>query len=514
MEDFLLIGVDIGGTFTDAVVISATDIRIAKVPSNPTDPGQAVLAAIEALDINTPPNRLLHSTTLVTNMLLERKGAPTGFITSQGFRDLLHIGRHKRPLNYAIRQEIPQHHYPPVPRKWRLTVPERVTADGEVIVPLDEAAIRAAAEQLATSGVEAIAIGFLHSYRSDTHEKQAQQWVEETAPGLFVCTSSQISPRFREYERFITTAWNARVAPAAARYLDRLDAQIKKAWANLPLTMMTSNGGLEEIEPRRDEKNHQSDLKQTPIRLALSGPAAAGNAIVRVAQDLNLSNCVGLDVGGTSSDIVVVREGRLREAPLEEREVGGYPLQIPMLDLHTIGAGGGSLTFRDEYGTLHVGPQSAGADPGPACYDRGGLRPTVTDAALITRRLPDNVLLGGHLPIRLDLAQKAFLSTFDTLTHDSDETQFTAVALDVLTLAESQIAFAIRERTVARGLNPQELILVAAGGAGPLLACGVAEALELGRGCHPLPSGATGRLGVTGGSRPSRGGGYNFTTRE
>ncbi len=475
MEQFLLIGVDIGGTFTDAVAVSPTEIRIAKVPSNPTDPGQAVLSAIETLEINSKPDRLLHSTTLVTNMLLERKGTDTGFITGQGMRDLLHIGRHKRPLNYAIRQEIAQQHFPPVPRKWRLTVPERLAADGEIVTPLNHEAVHKAAMQLLKAGVQAIAIGFLHSYRTNQHEEQARQIVEEVAPDIFVCTSSQVSPRFREYERFITTAWNARVAPAAAKYLNRLVSEVNRQWVGLPLTMMTSNGGLEEIQPL-GQAGHtgQANLKQTPIRLALSGPAAAGNAVVRVSHDLDLPNLVGLDVGGTSSDIVVVREGRLREAPWEERAVGGYPLQIPMLDLHTIGAGGGSLVYRDDYDTLHVGPQSAGAFPGPACYNRGGTQPTVTDAAVITGRLPHNVQLGGRLPIQADLSRQAFVDAFVTPLDKIHN-----LALDVLALAESQIAFGIRERTVARGLNPRELALVAAGGAGPLLACGVADALEL-----------------------------------
>jgi N-methylhydantoinase A/oxoprolinase/acetone carboxylase beta subunit len=473
MDDFLLIGVDIGGTFTDAVALSAKGLRLTKVPSQPADPGQAVLAAIKALDIDTIPSRFLHSTTLVTNLLLERKGAATGFITSHGFRDVLHIGRHKRPLNYAIKQEIAQQQHPPVPRKWRLTVAERLTAGGEVVTPLDETAVQQAARQLLQAGVQAIAIGFLHAYRSPVHEQRARQLVEQLAPDLFVCTSSQVSPRFREYERFLTTAWNARVAPAAARYLKRLVAHLSGQWPGLPLTMMTSNGGLEEVGPAGQPQ--PADLKQTPIRLALSGPAAAGNAIVRVAQDLELANCVGLDVGGTSSDIVVVRDGRLRQAPLEERQVGGYPLQIPMLDLHTVGSGGGSLVYRDGYGTLHVGPESAGANPGPACYAQGGTHPTVTDAALIAGRLPAEVRLGGHLPLQPDLAKKAFQDTF-ALT---GATALAAISLDVLTLAENQIAFAIRERTVARGLDPHHLALVAAGGAGPMLACGVADALEL-----------------------------------
>jgi len=235
---------------------------------------------------------------------------------------------------------------------------------------------------------------------------------------------------------------------------------------------MTSNGGLEEVDMMSEEI--YGDLRRTPIRLGLSGPAAAGNAVTQVTQELGLTNCVGLDVGGTSSDIVVVRNGRLREAPWEERRVGGYPLQIPMLDLHTIGAGGGSLVYRDEFGALHVGPQSAGAVPGPACYDRGGKQPTVTDAAAVTGRLPASLLLGGTMPIKANLAYQAFAEAFET-----DEKTLIKAALDVLALAEANIAFGIRERTVARGLDPSELALVAAGGAGPLLACGVAETLEL-----------------------------------
>ena len=261
------------------------------------------------------------------------------------------------------------------------------------------------------------------------------------------------------------------MAPGAARYLADLAREIDRRWPGLRLTLMTSNGGLEEVNMMGEAA--YGDLRRTPIRLALSGPAAAGNAVTRVTNDLGLENCVGLDVGGTSSDIVVVREGRLGEAPVEERRVGGYALQIPMLDLHTIGAGG-SLVHRDAFGAIHVGPQSAGADPGPACYARGGDRPTVTDAAAIAGRLPADILLGGTMPIEVDLARKSLSEAFET-----EGDALVSAALDVLALAEAHIAFGIRERTVARGLDPVELALVAAGGAGPLLACGVAEALDL-----------------------------------
>lgn len=468
----LRIGIDIGGTFTDAIAVSPQGISMAKVPSRSDEPGAAVLDALDSLKLDQVPDRLFHGTTLVTNMLLERKGALTGLITSEGMRDVILIGRHERPLNYAIRQEIPQQHYPPVPRRWRLTVPERIGAGGEVVIPLNEEAVRQAARKLAEAGVEAIAIGFLHAYRYPEHEQQAERWVCEETPDIFVCSSHEVSPRFREYERLLTAAWNARVAPGAAQYLSSLASDIQSRWPGLQLTLMTSNGGLEEANLQSDET--KGNLKRTPIRLGLSGPAAAGNAVTRVASELGLRHCVGLDVGGTSSDIVVIRDGRLGEAPWEERRIGGYPLQIPMLDLHTIGAGGGSLVFRDEYGALNVGPQSAGANPGPACYARGGTQPTVTDAAAVVGRLPQDILLGGKMPIQVGLAYEAFADTFST-----DEPGSIRAALEVLALAEANIAFGIRERTVARGLDPAELALVAAGGAGPLLACGIAETLQL-----------------------------------
>ena len=471
----MLVGVDIGGTFTDAIAYSNNEIRIAKVPSNQNDPAGSIFSAIKALKIKKEPEIFFHSTTLVTNMLLEKKGSDTGFITNEGMRDILHIGRHKRPLNYAIKQEITQQHYPPVPRRWRLTVPERINRNGKVITPLDCEAVHSAATKLIEEGVKSIAIGFLHSYRSKTHELIAKKIVNEIDPKIFVCISSEVSSRFREYERFITTAWNARVAPDSGIYLERIVKKIKTMWPNISLTMMTSNGGLEEVQTnQKNNLDGKLDIKQLPIRLALSGPAAAGNAIVKVSNDLKIPNLVGMDVGGTSSDIVVIRGGRLNESPMEDREIGGYPLQTPMLDLNTIGAGGGSLVYIDEYGALHVGPQSAGADPGPACYNRGGKLPTVTDAAVIIGRMPGKIKLGGTLSIFSNMSERVFKSNF---SHSKREIH--SLAFDILSLAESQIALAIRERTVSRGINPKEMSLVAAGGAGPLLACGVAETLEL-----------------------------------
>jgi N-methylhydantoinase A len=216
-------------------------------------------------------------------------------------RDIIHIGRHERPLNYAIRQEIPQQNHPSVPRQWRLTVPERIDSSGEVVTTLDEQSVRQAARQLVDARVEAIGIGFPHSYLFPAHEQQAEQWIREEAPDVFICSSHEVSPRFREYERLLTTAWNARVAPGAARYLSSLARDIASRWPGPSLTLMTSNSGLESIDLQAE--SNRGDLKRTPIRLGLSGPAAAENAVTHVAGELGLRHCVGLDVGGTSSDI-------------------------------------------------------------------------------------------------------------------------------------------------------------------------------------------------------------------
>ncbi len=473
MNENIRIGVDIGGTFTDAVAITQQGLRVAKAPSQKEHPGQGVLAAINALNLDHVPTRFMHGTTLVTNMLLERKGSPTGFITTQGMRDIIHIGRHERPLTYAIRQEIPQQRYPPVPRRWRLTINERVSASGEIIQELNEDEVRQAARKLAEDGVEAIAIGFLHAYRYQEHERKAVRWIQDELPNLFVCASHAVSPRFREYERFLTTAWNARVAPGAAAYLYELTREIDRRWPGLKLTMVSSNGGLEEVDLATESV--AGDLRRTPIRLSLSGPAAAGNAVAHVAKQLGISDCVGIDIGGTSTDIVVVRNGRLNEAPWEERRIAGYPLQIAMLDIHTIGAGGGSIVVQDKFGALQIGPRSAGAVPGPICYGRGGDMPTVTDAAVITGRLPGRILLGGKMSLQPELIPTHFRRMFQI----SDEADLIKIGLHILAVTESKIAFGIRERTVARGLNPSDLALVAAGGAGPLLSCGIAEILEL-----------------------------------
>ncbi|MDP6933597.1 MAG: hydantoinase/oxoprolinase N-terminal domain-containing protein, partial [Myxococcota bacterium] len=271
----LRLGVDIGGTFTDAVSVGPEGLRTAKVATDPQDPSRGVERAVQALfgDAATAPDAFLHGTTLVTNMMLERQGCPTGFVTTRGCRDLLHIGRHDRPLNYAIRQQIPRQHAPPVPRRWRRELQERMGADGEILVAPDRDETQRVARELVGQGVQAIAVGFLHAHRFPGHERQVAAWIAEVCPDTCVVTSHEVSARFREYERFMTTAWNARVSPGAADYLDRLRVAVQQRWPGVGLTLVTSNGGLETIES--GDMTVPGSLRRTPIRLAMSGPAAA-----------------------------------------------------------------------------------------------------------------------------------------------------------------------------------------------------------------------------------------------
>ncbi|MCL5260975.1 MAG: hydantoinase/oxoprolinase family protein [Gammaproteobacteria bacterium] len=489
MKKLCRIGVDIGGTFTDIVIKNGEHIRHIKILTRDLEQSLALTKALEVIAPQTAPAEFLHSTTLVTNMLLEHKGAKTGFITTQGMRDLLYIARHKRPLNYAIRQNIPWQHNAPVPRKWRITIPERVDANGKVLVALDKVALIKAVKKLVADGVESIAIGFLHAYSFPQHEQLAKKIIRKQYANLPITLSSDVSARFREYERFITAALNARVLPHTFAYLQKLSAKIYNIWPKLKLTVMTNTGGLETVD---FASANSGAVQNVPIKLALSGLAAAGNAFKAIAKKLSLPNCIGIDVGGTSTDVIVIKNYKLNEAPLEQRSVAGFPLQIPLLDLHTLGAGGGSIISRDEFGELRVGPLSAGANPGPACYGFGGKEPTLTDAALLVGRMPRDLKLAGSIPINILLAQKVFAKKF----HQKRYIDIVKIALDALLLAEANIAFAMREQTIARGLNPQEMALIAAGGAGGMLACGIADILELSKVIIPVNPGLLAAWGL------------------
>jgi N-methylhydantoinase A/oxoprolinase/acetone carboxylase beta subunit len=418
-------------------------------------------AGVELHRIDT----VLHATTIATNAVLENTGCEAGMITTEGFRDVLHIGRHQRPQHYSIRQEIPWQSRPLVKRRHRLTVRERLTADRhDVLEPLDEEAVRAGARALAASGVEAIAVCFLFSYLNPSHERRAAAIVREEAPGLFVTASADVAPQFREFERFTTAAMNAFIGPKVRRYVARLDEELTARGLDADLRIMRSNGGLATA----------SLIAELPVLTLLSGPAAG---VLGGAWSGALSgrrNLITFDIGGTSADIGIVRDGVFVEAAARDTSIGGYPVLVPMLDIHTIGAGGGSIAFVDAAGAFRVGPRSAGAVPGPAAYGRGGRLPTVTDANLVLGRLDAGHFLGGAMTLDTAAANGVIDALAAQLRLDR-----LAAAEGVLTIINANMANAIRSRTVEKGLDPRDFCLVAFGGAGPLHGAEVAAMLGI-----------------------------------
>lgn len=456
------IGVDVGGTFTDFTVLNedTLDIFYHKVSSTPAEPSQAIrdgtaevlkMLAITPSDISF----VGHGTTVATNLIIERRGVKTGLLTTRGFRDILEIGRQTRPNLFDYTVTKPQ---PLVPRARRLEISERVDASGEVLTALDEAELERAVLALKAEGVQAIAICFLHSYRNDAHERVARAIVERHLPDCYVSASSDILPEFREYERLSTTVLNAYAGPRMQTYLDRLASGIGDLGIPAQPYTVHSNGGLMSIPTAR----------RFPVRTCLSGPAAGvvGSAAVSAAADF--PNLITFDVGGTSTDVSLVRDGQ----PLftSNRLVADYPIRTPMVDVQVIGAGGGSIVWIDEAGGLKVGPQSAGADPGPVAYDRSGTRVTVTDVNICLQRLNPVALLDGRLPINAEKARAAVQSVIATPLGLDLET----AAYGALRVVNANMSRAIRSVSTERGHDLSEFALFAYGGAGPLHACDVA----------------------------------------
>ena len=380
-----LIGVDVGGTFTDAVCADTETDRLAihKVPTSSDDPSVGVMRAItELCRHQTIPldsiALIYHGTTIATNALLEYKGATAGMITTQGYRDILHIGRHQRPQHYSIQQEIPWQDRPLVRRRYRKGVPERlIPPHGEVLIPLDEAAVRQAARELKDAKVESIAVCFLFSYLNARHENRAREIILEEYPEVFVTTSASLSPQFREFERFTTTAINAFIGPNVQGYISQLEQRLRTTGIRAELRIIRSNGGLATPQV----------IAQKPALTLLSGPAAGVLGGAWTGERSQRSRLITFDVGGTSADIGVVTDGQFSEATARDTWIAGYPVLVPMIDIHTIGAGGGSIAHIDPGGGFRVGPHSAGSQPGPAAYGRGGTQPTVTDANILLGRL-------------------------------------------------------------------------------------------------------------------------------
>jgi N-methylhydantoinase A/oxoprolinase/acetone carboxylase beta subunit len=467
-----LIGVDVGGTFTDLVVTDteAKTIAIHKVATTTDDPSKGVVEGVIALcqrnGIDPASiDHILHGTTIATNAVLEHEGALTGMITTEGYRDIIHIGRHQRPLNYSIMQDIPWQAAPLIQRRHRKTVKERlVPPKGDVLTPLDEAGVRAAARALKAEGVEAIAVCFLFSYIDSRHEDRARAIILEEYPGVFVTTSARVAPQFREFERFTTAAMNAFIGPKVRRYVRRFEERLGSAGLKADLHIMASNGGAATA----------ATVAELPVLTLLSGPAAGVLGGAWAAAPAKRERLITFDVGGTSADIGIALDGRFGEATARDTWIGGYPVLVPMIDIATIGAGGGSIAHVDAGGAFRVGPQSAGAQPGPACYARGGERPTVTDANLVLGRLDKDNFLGGEMALDETAAHRVIGQLAKSLKLDK-----MAAAEGVLTIVNANMANAIRAKTVQKGLDPRSFALVAFGGAGPLHGAEVAALLNI-----------------------------------
>ena len=457
------IGIDVGGTFTDFTLVDEKNgaVHFHKLPSTPGDPSEAIddgIAALLAQHRIAPDavSHIGHGTTVATNLIIERKGARAGLITTQGFRDILEIGRQARPhlFDYSITKPVPL-----VARQFRIEVGERITAEGTVVIPLDEAAVRRAAEQLLEAGITTVSICFLHSYRNPAHERRARVVVLEVIPEAYVSISSDVLPEFREFERLSTTVLNSAVGPRMksyqAKFLSRIAARgIQKK----PFTMH-SNGGLMSA----------AAVSQYPVRTCLSGPAAGVVGAAAIGRAIDRLNLVTFDVGGTSTDVSLIHNGQ----PLftSHRQVAAYPVKMPMIDIHVIGAGGGSIAWTDDAGSLKVGPQSAGALPGPAAYLRGGTLPTITDAQIALHRLNPKALLGGEMKVDAEQARQAILKhvavPFGLSLEDAAE--------GIVRIANANMSRAIRSVSTERGYDLSRFALFAFGGAGPLHAVEVAE---------------------------------------
>lgn len=484
----MLLGVDIGGTFTDLILANLNNGQtyIHKVPTTVDDPSIGMMTGIRELcqmagvqvgDIS----HLLHGTTVATNALLTYDGAKTGMITTAGYRDIIHIARHQRPQHYSIMQEIPWQDRPLVKRRYRKVVKERLGPQGEVIEELDEQQATQAITELREAGVDSIAICFLFSHVNPRHEERVREMVEEIYPEAFVTTSASIFPQFREFERFTTAAINAFVGPKVKAYVNRLASRLHEEGVGSELHIMRSNGGVATTQIAAEK----------PATLLLSGPAAGILGGEWTAKFDGRDHVITFDVGGTSADIGIVTPRGISEASARDTWIAGYPVMVPILDAHTIGAGGGSIAYLDAGGAFRVGPRSAGANPGPACYGLGGNEPTVTDANVVLGRLDEAHFLGGEMKIYPEKAHASIQELADRLSLGLYET-----AEGVLTVLNNNMANAIRSRTIQKGYDPRDFTLVAFGGAGPLHAAEVAASMGIPEVLVPLYPGITSAMGL------------------
>ncbi len=466
------LGVDTGGTFTDFVWQDANGrLQIHKQLSTPHDPSEAILSGIEAHKIDETAD-LVHGSTVATNALLERRGARTALITTKGFADVLAIGRQNRPDIYAL---VPTKPEPLVPQPYRFEVDERITAQGEVLVPLNLATLTLILDQIEAENIESVAVCLLFSFLYPQHEQQIKAVVHARFPELPLSLSSEILPEYREYERTATTVINAYVTPLMNRYLTRLATNVHPR----RVTVMQSNGGVISAKTAGEEA----------ARTALSGPAGGVVGARFVASQAGFDNIITFDMGGTSTDVALC-PGRLPTT--SAGTIADMPLRLPIIDIHTVGAGGGSLAFVDAGGALHVGPKSAGADPGPACYGNGGTGATVTDANLLLGRLDADRFLGGKM--RLD--ETAVSHTLTTLADQMGVADAETAAWGLIQVANANMERAVRRISIERGYDPRRFTLVPFGGAGSLHACELAQNLQIPRVLIPSVPGVLSALGM------------------
>ena len=477
------LAVDIGGTFTDLALEHDGKRSTAKVLTTPAAPEQGVLAGVRTILAAaglTPADVaiLIHGTTLATNLLIERKGAPTALITTEGFRDVLALGNESRYDQYDLNIILPT---PLVPRHLRLPVPERLDNEGKILRPLDEAAVRALVPVLRREKVESIAIGFLHAFVNPVHEQRAAKILAAEMPGIPISLSSEVSPEMREWERFSTTAANAYVQPLMARYLTSLERELRAGGLAAPIFLMLSGGGLTTIET----------ACRFPIRLVESGPAGGAIFAAHVAKECGLNRVLSFDMGGTTAKICLIDDNKPQTARnFEVARVGrfrrgsGLPLRIPVIEMVEIGAGGGSIAGVDSLGLITVGPESAGADPGPACYGRGGTHAGVTDANLTLGRYDAKLFAGGKMPLDQAAARTALAANVGgRLGLDAD-----MAAVGVVEMVDENMGNAARVHAIESGKTYEGRTLIAFGGGGPVHACRVAEKVGIRK--ILVPSGA------------------------
>ena len=458
----LWVGVDVGGTFTDVVIFDRKTglVRSGKSPSDAADPAAAVLRALQSMEADLPSvERFRHGATVATNTALERAGATLGVLTTEGHRDVLVIGKGNRVRLYDIKATRP----PGLVRRSQIVeISERTAADGTILVPVDEAAVVQAATSLRDSGAQSIAVCFLHAYANPENEARAVELVRQALPDMPVVGSADVVSEIREFERFSTTALNAYVAPKMSQYLGRLETELRAGGLPAAPEIMTSSGGSWPFER----------MARLPVNSMLSGPAGGVIGAAELASALGVPDIITYDMGGTSTDTAMVRAGRYELAA--EGAIGGLPNRAAQIEINTVGAGGGSIAYLDTGGFLNVGPRSAGSRPGPACYGRGGVEPTVTDANVVLGRFRSDAPLGGEIALDVAAAERAV---------DALATQLglgrMATAEGILRIAVARMTGAIKEISVMRGIDPRDFGLLAFGGAGPLHAAAIAEELGM-----------------------------------